>query len=126
MIRHLYYLTVANNSGVVSHLVNSVEEEEFKEALLAFSILSRGRDDPAPWTVRRLDLEIERIVQAATRLDLDFEIDDALSKLLRLDLVHRRPYGSFVPVSLDEALTILRRRWAALADPIGDVATIPH
>ena len=126
VIRSLYYLTVANNSGVISHLIDSVEEEEFKEALLAFSILSRGRDDPTPWTARRLDLEIERIVQDATRLDLDFEIDDALSKLLRLDLIRRKPSGAFVPVSLDDASNILRRRWAALVEPIAGTEPIPH
>lgn len=128
MIRHLYYLTIANNAGVISHLLDSVEEEEYKEAFLAYATLASGRDGGEGRTAAELDRQVERLVREATRLDLDFEIDDALAKLLRLGLVRRVDSGLFVATPLDEGLELLRRRWAGLIEPAAtaDVAAIPH
>src|SRR5262249_37319754 len=44
MIRHLYYLTLANNSSVINRLIDAGEEEELKEALLAYYVLWRNQD----------------------------------------------------------------------------------
>lgn len=38
MIRHLYYLSLANNASVVNRVVDSAEEE-VKEILLAYFLL---------------------------------------------------------------------------------------
>ena len=91
MIRHLYYLTLANNSSVINRLVDSAEEEEIKEALLAYFFLWVGRDDPEPWDARRLDARIEAFLREKRCGDVDFEIADALAKLNRLGLVRPTP-----------------------------------
>ena len=41
MIRNLYYLTLANNGSVLNRLIDSAEEEEYKEAMLAYFFLWR-------------------------------------------------------------------------------------
>ena len=58
MIRSLYYQTLANNASVLTRLVDTAEDEEYKETLLAYFFLWRvgdGCEDPrqaTPWTRR--------------------------------------------------------------------------
>jgi hypothetical protein len=52
MIRQLYYLTLASNASVINYLIGSAQEEEFKEAVLAYYFLWQNRDDPEPWDLR--------------------------------------------------------------------------
>jgi hypothetical protein len=111
MIRHLYYLTLANNASVINRLIDSAEEEEFKEAYLAYFTLLRGRDDPQPWDQTRLDLAVEDLVRKQTGCDLDFEVTDALNKLFRLGLAHRNAQGHLAATPLDQALEVLDQRW---------------
>ncbi len=42
MIRNLYYLTLANNSSVLTRIIDSAEEEEYKETMLAYFFLWRS------------------------------------------------------------------------------------
>lgn len=111
MIRHLYYLTLANNASVITRLVDCAEEEEYKEALLAYYILWRRRDEPEPWTSARLDAAVEDLIKAKAGLAIDFEVADALAKLSRLGLAQADGQGRLRAVALDEALATLDRRW---------------
>jgi Protein of unknown function (DUF3754) len=107
MIRHLYYLTLANNASVINRLIDSAEEEEFKETVLAYFVLWRGLNDSTPWTDARLDAEVEKFLQSKTGCELDFETSDAIAKLLRLGLVSRDGQGNLVAVPLDRAVQLL-------------------
>ncbi|MGE3819824.1 MAG: DUF3754 domain-containing protein, partial [Isosphaeraceae bacterium] len=49
MIHRLYYLTIANNSSVLTRVVDSAADEEYKEALLAYFFLWRAQNDPTHW-----------------------------------------------------------------------------
>jgi hypothetical protein len=111
MIRHLYYLTLASNASVINHLIDSAQDEEFKEAVLAYYFLWRHRDDPEPWDKERLDAHIEAFITAKTGLEIDFEIGDALDKLTRLGLLQRTAQDHLHAVPIDRALTILDEQW---------------
>ena len=111
MIRHLYYLTLANNGSVINRLVDSAEEEDFKEALLAFYFLWRGRDDPEPWDSARLDAAVEAYLRARAGVAIDFEISDALAKLIRLGLVQRDAMDRLTAAPIDQALEVLDAQW---------------
>ncbi len=55
MIRQLYYMSLANNVSVLTRLIDSAEEEDYKEALLAYFTLWVGATirNPGPriaWT----------------------------------------------------------------------------
>lgn len=111
MIRHLYYLTMANNASVINRLVDSGEEEDFKEALLAYYVLWRGIDSPEPWDQARIDAEVETLLHEKTGLEIDFETGDALNKLLRLGIAQRSSQGHFRAASIERALEILDEQW---------------
>jgi Protein of unknown function (DUF3754) len=111
MIRNLYYLTLANNGSVLTRLVDSAEEEEYKETMLAYYFLWRrlGRDEE--WTMERLDAHIETFLKSVSGIEIDFEISDALGKLFRLGLARRDVHGRLHAVPIDQALIALDRHW---------------
>ena len=111
MIRHLYYLTLASNASVIHQTIDAAEEEELKEALLAYYFLWRHHDDPEPWDQARLDAHIEGFVRIHTGLIVDFEIGDALHKLTRLGLLHRDPQDHLHAAPIERALAILDGQW---------------
>lgn len=114
MIRHLYYLNLANNLSVVTRLIDAAEEEEYKEALLAYFTLWRGQDDPDPWTADRLDAEIQRYLERHLGRHVDVEVADALQKLNRLRLVRTDGGGTINCVPVPEALSQLDHAWDEL------------
>ena len=111
MVRHLYYLTLANNASVINRLVDSAEEEELKEALLAYHFLRLSADDPDACEESRLDARVEAYLRDKTGLSVDFEVGDALAKLVRLGLVHRDGRGRLHALPVDKALGVLDEQW---------------
>ena len=82
---NLYFKNLDNNTGVFHHLVDTAEEEEFKEAILAYYfLLAEDRD----LTITELDETIERWFENKHNCRINFEIEDALQKLERWNLVN--------------------------------------
>jgi hypothetical protein len=114
MIRHLYYLNLANNRSVIESVADVAAEEEIKEVLLAYFVL--WRQQPAgsgPWTGEALDRAVEDLLFRLTGLHIDFEIGDAVGKLLRLGLLRREPGDGLSILDPREAIQALDTRWDA-------------
>jgi hypothetical protein len=111
MIYKLYYLTLANNASVLTRLIDSAEDEEYKEAALAYFFLWRNRDSGHPMGVAELDKQIEAFLKEKTGIVINFEVADALAKLFRLELARRDTHGHLHATPLDQALKSLDRRW---------------
>jgi hypothetical protein len=114
MIRHLYYLNLANNRSVIESVADVAAEEEVKEVLLAYFVLWRQAPPVGSraWTGDALDRAVEALLLQRTGLRLDFEIGDAVGKLLRLGLL-RRDADALTVVDPREALRLLDSRWDA-------------
>ena len=103
---NVYYRNVNNNAGIFDYIIGEAEEQECKEAFLAYYFLLK---DGAP-TEDALDRRIEAWLQKTFGADVDFECDDALAKLERLNLLKRD--GDRLSVQpLGEALIRLDRIW---------------
>lgn len=111
MIHRLYYLTIGNNASVLTRVIDSASDEEYKEALLAYFFLWRALDDPTHWDMQRLDSQVEAFLHERTGAKVDFEVDDALDKLLRLGIARKDHAGKVQALPIAEALAILDRRW---------------
>jgi hypothetical protein len=111
MIRHLYYLTLANNASVVTRIIDCAEEEETKEALLAYFVLWRGAHDVKPWDQARLDSNVETLLRERAGLSVDFEVGDALQKLYRLGLITNDSRGHLASLPIADAIAELDRQW---------------
>jgi hypothetical protein len=80
----LYFRNLDNNAGVFHHLIDAAEEEEFKEAVLAYYFLLVSG---AGLTRQELDHVVERWLAERWNCRINFEVDDALKKLERLGII---------------------------------------
>jgi hypothetical protein len=81
---NLYFKNLDNNAGVFYHLIDAAEEEEFKEAVLAYYFLLSAKE---ALTKNELDHRIESWLAEKWDCHIDFEIGDALDKLQRQELI---------------------------------------
>lgn len=107
----LYFRNLDNNAGVFHRLVDAAEEEECKEALLAWAFLLTAE---VPLTARALDDAIEDFLRAQVGGHVDFEIDDALAKLERFGIVEERPDGTLEALAPARAAQRLDEIWDGL------------
>jgi Protein of unknown function (DUF3754) len=105
---NLYFRNLDNDAGVFHHLLDAAEEEEGKEAVLAYHFL---RTAAAPLTAAELDGRIEEWFARRWEATLDFEVDDGVGKLRRLRLVDDDGRGRLTAVPLDEATRRLDETW---------------
>jgi hypothetical protein len=104
---NIYYRNVNNNSGIFNYLIGEAEEQDWKEALLAYYGLLTAAE---PLTREALKARIEALLAHAFGVATDFEIDDALARLKRLDLVSEAG-GRFAAPPLAEARARLDKEW---------------
>lgn len=107
LTRSLYYQNLDNNSGVLFRLLDEAEEQECREALLAYFFLWR-RSGVEGWPREQLDSEIEAYLRRLAGISIDFEVGDALAKLERLGLVERARDGRLRAVKIERALELLK------------------
>lgn len=104
---NLYFKNLDNNAGVFHTLVDAAEEEDVKEVILAYTFLLKAPDG---LSAQALDTEIESWFEKKYQCDLDFEISDAVNKLVRMQLVEYKN-GKYYPLSLDAAKQQLDVQW---------------
>ena len=125
----LYYKTVANNRGVLTLLADRAQDEEFKEAILAYTFLLSPRNrrgvpgtqytasPPIYDTPKSLQDRINKwLEQRFDMTNVTFDIDDALEKLDNLGVLIRRSDGKLNVLNIKDSLTILPEpsfRWQA-------------
>ncbi len=107
---NLYYKSLDNNAGVFHTLVNEAEEEDFKEAILAYSFLLKHEDG---LTAQDLDQEIEAVFKETCDCTLDFEITDALAKLEKFGLVYCNQ-NVYQAIDIASAKVVLDQHWDKL------------
>ena len=63
------------------------------------------------WTAPHIDRAAERLLRERCNLTVFFEIDDALDKLRRLNLIEPLPGGKWRAIAISAALIELDRAW---------------
>jgi hypothetical protein len=83
---NVYYRNINNNAGIFDYLIGAAEDQECKETFLAYYFLSTAQEaiDEAALKER-----IERWLKEMFSVDVEFRGAEALSKLDRLELLHR-------------------------------------
>lgn len=102
----LFFRMLGDGLGVVHTLLSSAEEQEVIEVLLAYRFLA---DAPAGLTAEELDHRVEVWLADACPSEVDFEVDDALTKAIALGLVEGTDGYRAIPIA--DALAALDRRW---------------
>jgi hypothetical protein len=127
LTRSLYFQNLDNNAGVMYRLLDDAEEQEFREAMLAYFLLWKNAG-PDGWTIEQLDLAAEDWLLHACAVQVDFEIADALNKLVAMKLIRPATGARWRAVELDEALATLDATWDGIfhSDPLRNRTQIPH
>ena len=110
LTQSLYYQNLDNNAGALFRLLNDAEEQECREAMLAYFHLWRAAGDRGV-TTRELDDRIEQYLERTTGIRVDFEVGDAMDKLRRLQIVEQLPEDRLRAVPIGNALHALDRAW---------------
>lgn len=104
---NLYFKSLDNNAGVFHTLIDAAEEEDCKEAIIAYSFLLSQNN---AFSANELDNAIETWFKTHYQCSLDFEITDALDKLVRFNLVEQVD-DKFSAISLESAKSCLDNLW---------------
>ena len=110
---NVYYRNVNNNSGIFTYIIGEAEDQDWKEALLAYYGLLTAT---APLTREALYARIEALLAREFKVSADFEIEDALARLKRLDLLVEAGADLSV-LPLADALARLDREWQGFQRP---------
>jgi len=75
----LYYRTLGSERAVLVEILDSMEEQEVKEAILGYCTLIKAGERGL--TMEELDDQVEYFLKDEFDVDIDFEVDDSLRKL---------------------------------------------
>jgi len=106
----VYFRNLANNTGVIDLVVGAGEEQDVKEALIAYWALRRAGGS---LTKEEIDAAAETFLRECFGIEIDFEVSDALAKLERLEIVSRDG-DRITALAPAEALARLDARWDGL------------
>jgi hypothetical protein len=106
---NVYFRNINNNAGIFDYLIGAAEDQECKEAFLAYYFLYTAA---APPTADELETRIEAWLRQTFGVAIDFAVDAALGKLEALSLLRRQQERLFVS-PLDRALADLQAIWDA-------------
>jgi Protein of unknown function (DUF3754) len=104
---NVYFRNLNNNAGIFDYLIGAAEEQDVKEAFLAYYFLHTAA---APLDQAGLEAVIETWLRATFAIEVEFDVADALAKLESFGLLARTGEGLAVP-SLDATLVRLDRIW---------------
>lgn len=108
LTKNLYFYNLDNNAGAISHILDMAEDEEVKEVFLSYLFILNS---PKSLTKEKLDKDIESFIYNTFNLPMNFEIEDALDKLTRLQLVTETEItGKLNAVNLEKALILLQNK----------------
>ena len=104
---NVYFRNINNNVGIFDYLIGTAEDQQCKEAFLAYHFLHTAA---APLAAAELNARIEAWLRESFSLNVHFAVAGALDKLERLGLLAREGERLFVS-PLDGALAQLRAVW---------------
>jgi len=119
LTQSLYYQNLDSNAGVTYRLLDEAEDQEIREVLLSYFYLWRYAGDRG-WTADQLDDYIELDLEKRLSMEIDFEVEDALRKLVAAELVEACDEGRYRAAPIAKAQETLDELWARYARA-GDV-----
>ncbi len=114
MAQNLYFHSLADNRGVMIMLADRAAEEDVKEEMLLYSVLAKEvvrRED-----LQAVDVAIEQYLSAAFGITVDFDLEDALERLLADDIVSEAADGTLTALQPAQAATHIDDKWDLFLD----------
>ena len=116
--KNLYFNNLANNHSVMASLAERGEEEDIKEEVLLYTLLARS-------SMNRSDLgdaklAIEHYLQTEFHVRVNFDIIDALDRLIETGIVFEQADGNLVALQPEQACRHLDQLWDKYLDKIAE------
>lgn len=118
MAQNLYFHSMADNRGVMIKLADRAAEEDVKEEILLYTVLSKEKATRAD--LRSIDDAIEQYLQATFDVSVDFDLDDALKRLIADGIVTERSDGLLETLPPRQAAEHLDAKWDVFLDNLSD------
>lgn len=121
MAQKLYSNTLADNRGVILQVAASAIEQDIKEEMLLYCVLAK---EPATRAeLPAVDHAIEQYLIRTFGIKVDFDIYDALDRLIRDGIVKELPDGRLQTLGPADAAQHIDTLWDRLLDELPDPIT---
>lgn len=112
LAQSLYFQNLANNQAALAMVIDEAEEEDVKEDVLLYAHLLGG-----PFHTSQLEMlrgYVNRFLRENLGAEVNFDIEDALERLITAGIVDKTAEGDLVALPLAGARDVLHRRWCVL------------
>ncbi|CAI8611753.1 unnamed protein product [Vicia faba] len=112
----LYEKTLASGFGSVHFLLDASEQQQYKEAILAYAVLLKA-DNGQVTSRQSVGEECERFMYEVFKVKVEMPIDKALNTLLRLNLATETCINGkhgLLAIPCPQAYEALKERWNSL------------
>lgn len=116
MAQNLYFHAMADNRGVMLKLAARAAEEDIKEEMLLYAVLSKEKARRAD--LPDIDAAIEQYLASSFGLSVDFDINDGLERLIADGIVTEQPDGTLLTMPPAEAALHIDRKWDLFLDEL--------
>jgi Protein of unknown function (DUF3754) len=118
MSQNLYFHSLADNRSVLVLVADRAAEEDVKEEMLLYSVLAKEKVRRAD--LKSVDLAIEEYLTKSFGITVDFDLDDALGRLLADGVVSEGPDGVLTAMRPKAAATHIDDKWDLFLDNLPD------
>jgi len=118
MAQNLYFHSMANNRSAMVQLAERAAEEDVKEEMLLYSVLAK--ETATRSDLDAIDAAIEHYLYETFDVTVDFDLEDALGRLLEDGIVRERDDGTLETLSPFEASQHLDSKWDVFLDNLID------
>ncbi|MCH9764960.1 MAG: DUF3754 domain-containing protein, partial [Alphaproteobacteria bacterium] len=114
MSQNLYFHSMADNHSAMAMLSDRAAEEDVKEEILLYSVLAKENAKHAD--LPAIDAAIEHYLQETFDITVDFDLEDALGRLIKDGVVREREDGTLDTMPPGEAAEHLDAQWDVFLD----------
>src|SRR5512134_1513928 len=118
MAQNLYFHSMADNRGVMIKLADRAAEEDVKEDMLLYTVLAK---EPALRSdLPAIDAAVEQYLHRTFGVHVDFDLEDALRRLLADGIVEEDAEGVLRTLPPRDAARHIDEKWDAFLDQLPD------
>jgi len=119
MAQNLYFHSMADNRGVMIKLADRAADEDVKEEMLLYSVLAKETANRRD--LHKIDEAIEKYLLTTFDHELDFDLEDALERLIGDGVVTELADGTLLTKQPEEAAKHLDTKWDLILDELPDL-----
>jgi Protein of unknown function (DUF3754) len=119
MAQSLYFHAMADNRGAMTKLADRAAEEDIKEEMLLYAVLAKEHVRRSQ--LKEVDEAIELYLLRTYERDINFDVSEALSRLIADGIVTERADGTLVALQPADAAKRIDKLWDGYLDTLDEL-----